>query len=310
MNGKDILTSALEALDPKLHEPLKLVSWGRDIKLRTDLTIINDSASFFRTDFGGVGSQGFNGNKPWVNLNSNTMPDVFANGSKVTGAIRMLGRKLHWNSIELEKAYKVGYPLDTQKVLALRTMYNFGIDEQVYIGDTALGVKGLVNSSVVTSYGVAQQGAATTKFADKTADQILYDINEIQRKGWEATSLSVCPNKILLPPVQFAALVSRKVGADQNISIMEYLKKNALCLAASGVALDIQPCKWLTGIGAGATDRMVAYTNSEDYVRFPLVPLQRREIYVLSDDVYSPYLWAMGDVEFIYPETVIYADGI
>ena len=32
--------------------------------------------------------------------------------------------------------------------------------------------------------------------------------------------------------------------------------------------------------------------------------------YFLGIKVYAPYIWAGGEVEFVYPETVLYRDGI
>ena len=46
----------LEAFDPTLYKPLTNITWGRDIKLRTDLTFGNEASSFIRQQFGGVGT--------------------------------------------------------------------------------------------------------------------------------------------------------------------------------------------------------------------------------------------------------------
>jgi hypothetical protein len=55
---------------------------------------------------------------------------------------------------------------------------------------------------------------------------------------------------------------------------------------------------------------MVAYTNNEDRVRFPMVPIRRETPYYLGIKFNAPYIWAFGEVEFPYSETVIYRDGI
>jgi hypothetical protein len=74
--------------------------------------------------------------------------------------------------------------------------------------------------------------------------------------------------------------------------------------------LDIQAVKWLAGRGTGGKDRMVAYTNDENRVRFPMVPIRRETPYYLGIKFNAPYIWAFGEVEFVYPETVRYGDGI
>jgi len=115
---------------------------------------------------------------------------------------------------------------------------------------------------------------------------------------------------VLLPPTQFAYISSQKVSTAGNVSILQFLEDNSISLRVNGRKLDIQPVKWLTGRGASGADRMVAYINQEDKVRFPMVPVRRETPYYLGIKFNAPYIWAFGEVEFIYPETVVYRDGI
>ena len=128
--------------------------------------------------------------------------------------------------------------------------------------------------------------------------------------AWEASGFAVCPDKLLLPPQHFAYITSQKVSQAGNVSILTYLEDNSISLRVNGRKLDIQPVKWLVGRGAGGTDRMMCYTNREDRVRFPMVPIRRETPYFLGIKFNAPYIWAFGEVEFVYPETVMYRDGI
>ena len=53
--------------------------------------------------------------------------------------------------------------------------------------------------------------------------------------------------------------------------ILKFLEENTIALKVNGKPLNIQPIKWLTGLGSGGDDRMVAYTNNVSRVRFPIV---------------------------------------
>ena len=55
---------------------------------------------------------------------------------------------------------------------------------------------------------------------------------------------------------------------------------------------------------------MMAYTNNEDFVRFPMVPVRRETAYYQGIRFIAPYIWGFGSIEFVYPETVGYRDGI
>jgi hypothetical protein len=56
--------------------------------------------------------------------------------------------------------------------------------------------------------------------------------------------------------------------------------------------------------------RAVAYTKNPLYVRFPLVPLQRTPMEPRGIHQVTTYFGTLGEVEFVYPETVTYADGL
>jgi hypothetical protein len=295
----------LDIFDQRLHEPLFNVTWGRDIKLRTDVSMFNESSSFTRASFGAIGSQTAVG-KPWLSQNSNTLPNVSIDGERIVTPVRPLGQELVYSSIELEKSVKLTQPIDVQKYNALSIMQQMWTDEQVYIGDANLGVTGLVNSPLVTT-----APAGSPPWASASADQIIFSINELLDATYKASAYAVCPQKILVPHPQFAILASQKIAVESgNYSILEYIKRSSITLAINGVELEVQPSKWLTGIGVGGTDRMVAYTNEEQRVRFPMVPMRRETPYYLGINFHAPYVWAFGEVEFVFPETLQYRDGI
>jgi hypothetical protein len=204
----------------------------------------------------------------------------------------------------------LGQPVDAQKFNALNTIYQMTTDEMVYIGDTGVGATGLVNSALVTTGAVVNGASASPLWTSKTPDEILNDVNDMITSAWSASGFSVCPDTLLLPPVPFAYLVSQKISSASNVSILTFLQDNSISLSVNGRKLDIQPLKWLTGRGAAGVNRMIAYTNDEDRVRFPLVPIRRETPYYLGIKFNAPYIWAFGEVEFVYPETAVYRDGL
>ena len=299
----------LDNLDKKLHEPLFSVTWGRDIKLRSGITMANESTSFIRSTIGAVGTQNATG-KPWISPNTTTLPGVSVNGERVVLPLRLLGQEVSYSSVELERSQLLGQPIDAQKFNALNTIYQMATDEMIYVGDSAVGAEGLVNSTLVTSGSVPNGTGGSPLWINKTPDEILKDVNDMITAAWQASGFSVCPDKLLLPPAQFAYISSQKISTAGNVSILTFLEDNSISLRVNGRKLDIQPLKWLTGRGAAGADRMVAYTNDEERVRFPMVPIRRETPYYLGIKFNAPYIWAFGEVEFVYPETAVYRDGI
>lgn len=54
--------------------------------------------------------------------------------------------ELGWTVIELQAAQQVGRPIDTQKYDGMQLKWQMDNDEQVYVGDSALNLKGLVTT--------------------------------------------------------------------------------------------------------------------------------------------------------------------
>ena len=297
------LVGELERLDQTMHEPLVDVTWGRDIDLRSDVSIADEVSSFSNATFAAAGGASPTG-KSWVGKNADAIQGIALDIGKTAQPLTLWAMQLGWTIPELESAQKLGRPVDTMKHSGLVLKHNMDVDEQVYIGDDIIGVEGLLNSSKVGATNVNN----TWKTA--TADEILDDVNMILYNAWIASGFAVCPSKLLVPPEQFGLLVTRKVSDAGNISILEYIKINCISNAKNGTPLDIQPSKWLVGRGTGGTDRMMCYTQSENRVRFPMVPLQRTPIEYRDLRQLTTYFGRLGVVEWVYPETAYYADGL
>lgn len=242
---------------------------------------------------------------PWISAETNAIEGVSVNGERVAKPLRLLAREVSYTSVELDRSQLTGQQIDVQKISALNTLYQMNTDQMVYIGSADVGETGLFNDASVTT-GSVSGGVWTTK----TPDQILADVNTLIESTWQASAFAVCPSELRLPPFQFSYIASQKVSSAGNISILKFLEENSISLKINGKPLNIQPVKWLTGRGAAGADRMVAYTNEEDRVRFTMVPIRRETAYYQGIRYIAPYLWAFGGIELVYNETVQYADGI
>ena len=298
------LIGELERLDQTLHLPLASVTWSRDIDLREDVSVADEFSAFTNSSFAsapGVAGSG----KAWIGKDATSITGISLDIGKTTTPLTLWGMQLGWTLPELESAQKLGRPVDSQKFEGMKLKQQMDIDEQVYIGDTALGQTGLVNSTVGTN-----TNAQTGSWATATAAQILDDINELINATWASSGYAVCPTELRLPPLKFSMLVSRIVSSAGNISLLKYLEENSLSNSINGKPLNIQPLKWLYQRGASSADRMVAYTKDSQFVRFPLVPLQRTPLEYRGIHQLTTYFGRIGAVEFVYGETVGYRDGI
>ncbi|MGG6461405.1 DUF2184 domain-containing protein [Solilutibacter silvestris] len=303
------LVGELERLDQKLHEPLASVTWSRDIDLRSDVSIADEVSSFTNSSFAAAGGNSPNG-KAWVGKDQNAITGLSLDIGKTANPLTLWGMQIGWTIPELESAQRLGRPVDQQKFAGMNLKYQMDVDEQVYIGDSSIGVQGLVNNSLVAATNAPNGASSSPLWSSKTPDEILKDINTLLNNAWLASGYAVCPGRLLLPPTQFGLLVTKTVSSAGNISLLEYVKVNCLANTINGRPLEVYPLKWLPGRGTGATDRAVAYTKEEDRVRFPLTPLQRTPLEYRDIRQLTTYFGRLGVVEVVYPECMAYLDGI
>lgn len=294
----------LDAFDTKIHEPLAAVTWSRDVKLRAGISLGNQSTSFVRGNFAHAGQQSAQGAHFIGSAKNTSLTAVGVDGTQVVLPMQLWGGEIRYNAVELERSQLIGQNLDDMQTRALQLSYNLDVDRMVYVGGAGQG--GLINSTDVT---VASALGAT--WSAGTADTILQNVNDLIKAAWAASAYAVCPNVLLLPPAQYALIVAKKAGTDgAGGSVLNFLQNNSISLQVNGVPLDIRPCKHLTGAGDSGKDRMVAYNDSELYVRYPLAPIVRQTPYYQGITFAAPYVAALGAVEFVYPETAIYQDGL
>ncbi|HKS34800.1 MAG TPA: DUF2184 domain-containing protein [Enterobacteriaceae bacterium] len=297
------LVHELERLDQTLNLPLTSQTWSRDIELREDVSIADEISSFTNTTFAAAGSPNSNG-KNWISPLATAIAGINVDIDKKGFPLELWGMELGWTVIELNAAAQVGRPIDTQKYDGMQLKWNMDTDEQVYIGDTAKGAKGLLNLAQVTPTN------ATKTWATSTPDEIRASINQVLSNAWVRSAYSKVPEDLLITPEQFSLLASTIVSSAGNQSLLTYLETNTIAYHQNGKPLSIRPVKWAKGRGVGGTDRMAAYTNTKKFVRFPMVPLQSVPIQYRGIYQLVTYYGKLGAVEPVYPETLNYMDGI
>jgi hypothetical protein len=300
----------LERLDQEVNEPLIDITWGRDIKVREDVTIGDEEASWTNSTFASTG--GFRpGGKSWAGRNTTQIQRVQLDIGKIVQPLTPWAEELAYSQFELASAQQLNRPIDRQYYDALRTKHEMDIDEMVYTCDLDLGYTGVINNTTVTATNAAADGTGnSTLWINKTPQQILGDINTLLASIWAASGWAIVPEELRLPPAQFGYLVTTLVSQAGNVSIANYVMENSLSYVRNKKPLNIQAVKWLTGAGASGTDRAFAYTNDKKRLDFPMTDLQRTPVEYRSLHQIVTYYGRLGVVEVKYPNTIGYLDGI
>lgn len=318
------LIGELERLDPTLHMPLAAVTWQRDIDLREDVSIADESASFTNSSFGSAGGITPTG-VAWAGKVTTAITGIGVDIFKTPQPLTPWEMEIKYSILELESAIKVGRPIDVQKYEGMQLKHQMDIDQVVYVGDSTLGFEGIFNKTSATMPAGTTPPAVTavpvgagggTTWVSKSPDEILADVNLLIESNWASTGYAVIPDRLLVPPVQYNELVRRVVSLAGSVSVLKFLEENNLARQRGG-ELTILPVKWGIGMGVGGTpqvagtvDRMVAYSKDRNRIRYPMTMLQRTPVQYIGMYHQTTYYCRLGNVEFVYPETVAYADGI
>lgn len=304
------LVGELERLDMEEHPPLVDVTWSRDVPTREDITIADETSSFTNMTFAHPGGINPNG-KNFVGKETNAVSGPQLDISKTVSPLYNWASELNYTIYELESAIKLGRPIDVEKYQAIQLKHQMDIDEQAYIGDTTLGYTGLLNSDSIVTHTNAPNGSWATN-AFSTPSLVLADVNAILNAAWAASGYAITPSELRVPPNQFGVLNAAIVSSAGGISLLKFIEQNSLCMARNGRPLNVQPIKWLTAANRGVgSDRMIAYTRDKMRVRLPISSaLQRTPLQYRSLWQSTTYYGKLGVVEFPYPETLYYMDGI
>ena len=144
----------LERMDQTLNMPLVSVKYTRDIPLRSDISIADEVSSFTNTDFSSVGGPNPMG-KNWMGKKGTATPGPELNIEPTRNNLTPWATEVSWTVLELASAQKLGRPIDVQKYEAMKLKWNMDTDEQVYIGDSGLGVAGMLNLPDITPLAAA-----------------------------------------------------------------------------------------------------------------------------------------------------------
>lgn len=311
-SGLAFLQSELEKLDPLLREPLTSTTYPRDIEIESGGGWI-EATSAFNVDYAVTGGQ-----KDGVGGIQNSIRRIQADFSKdlykvlpyeVSMSVKIQDQlRGAVTGRSIEQVYDTGIRLDFDKYMDINT----------YKGQEAYGTTGIMNSSSIVAVAVARNAAgSSTKWRDKTFEEILNDVDDAIVEAWSAAQYdnAAIPNHILIDPANFA-YINRAIitvnGVAGGISILKYLKENNIA-AAKGVNLFIGECRFCEGAGIGSTNRMVCYVNAKRFVGMDVpAPLSRvmTQPNINSATYDSLYMANVGQVKIHYSEPFIYRDGI
>ena len=204
-----------------------------------------ENFSFERTDYVGSAER--------ITNFADDLRTVETSGQKEVYSLNSYGNAYNYSIHDLQRAAFTGRPLSARKALAARRIWERKLDDVAALGDAPGNIAtGMINDANVSIEGLANAGTWATKIGAGNVDHLLADANALVRAVVVDSKELYAANRILMPLDQYM-LFSQTRLADTGETVLEAF------LRANPMIERVDSWNKLSGAGAGATDRMVAY---------------------------------------------------
>lgn len=259
------------------------------------------------------------GQAEWFNSDSTDMPFADVTRDQHNVGVEMAAIGYRYNTEELSLAMMTNTNLTNERANAARRAAEEYIDNIVTNGDATKNWDGLINFTGVTRVDAAASGTgsgnAQRRWANKTPDNIIRDVNDILT-GIYSNSLQVeMADTLLLPIAAFTDLASRRL-TDTGTTVMRFIEESNIYTATTGMPLMIRVMRGLenasTATGDTSAGRAIAYRRDPSVLRLHM-PMPHRFLMPMQTAplVYEiPGIFRLGGLEIRRPGAMRYLDGI
>ena len=214
--------------------------------------------TYDRAGMAKVGSSAYGGDIP---MSEST-------GKETTVKVALITMGFYYTTEEIRRAQRAGLPLEQRRADAASWGIQTAVNKIAFGGDAETNLNGLFTHPNVPLTQVPLNGGATSRlWVNKTADEILTDLNKVVNDIWNNSKTVEKPNMLLLPPAQYQLIATKRIGAANDVSVLTYFLANNQFINSKD---QIRPCFELTGAGTGGTDVVVAYTKDPRKLRLKL----------------------------------------
>ena len=154
------------------------------------------------------------------------LPRADVKGKPTTAIIKSLGASYGYSIQEMRASVMAGKGLDARKADSARYQIELLNNRIAWAGDKEYGLMGVLSEdNSVPLYVIAKGAKGTTKWADKTVDEILADINGMLKQMARTTKKVEKADTLALPSEAYIELQGRRIeGTDTTV--LSYIQKN------------------------------------------------------------------------------------
>jgi hypothetical protein len=197
--------------------------------------------------------------------------------------------------------------------LAAQSIYN-AVDDLGYSGSPNIGLYGIANQPNALTYTLLADGtgpvATATRWANKSAEQILRDIQAIAYYSSKVTVHAYKTTHLLIPPSAFEPLTQKWLSTSgvAETPYVRYLINQGLTIDGGTKVIHVAP--GLETAGPGSTPLAIAYNPRPDYIEYMQTPTSQRPLFENVEGIKSALYRYIGAVLVRQPLSLVQIPGI
>lgn len=240
---------------------------------------------------------------------STDLPRADVKGKPTTIMVKSLGDSYGYSIQDMRASRMAGKSLDTRRAEAARYAMDRTVNTIAFAGDTANGLPGILSANNnIPLYTLSTTSGGSTAFKDKTAAEILNDINGMFAYQSKITKGVEKADTLMLPESVYIDITTRQVP-NTGYTVAKFLLENAPYLKDIVTAPELESDS--TETNPYGSNVMILYKNdSEKFsLEIPMAfmqhALQNRNL-----EVIVPCEERVAGVVIYYPLSLLIAAGV
>ena len=247
-----------------------------------------------------------------INNYATDLPRVDVKGESHTAHIKSIGDSYGYNVQEMRASRMAGKSLDARKGAAARRASDYMVNKIAFAGDAKHNLVGIFSEGtdipLYTLSEVTIDGKKYTDWAHKTADQILEDINGMQKFVDKITMSIEKPDTLALPAYVYMDLATRRIP-DTETTVLSFVKEHAPYLKNFESMAELQD----TATDINTSGKNVAFMYTKDAEKFSLempLPFYQYPLQVQKLETEIPCEARTAGLIIYYPLSMLLAYGV
>lgn len=178
-----------------------------------------------------------------INNYATDLPRADVKGKPSTAFVKSVGDSYGYSVQEMRASRLAGKSLDVRKAEAARYAVDYTLNRIAWAGDKENGLIGILSPEndipLYTVENVGTNEEPVTSWADKSADQILADINNMQKQVARTTKNVERPDTLALPADTYIDISTRQIP-NTGYTVLKFLLENAPYLKNVVSAAELQ----------------------------------------------------------------------